>query len=122
MKRKGPRFEEDLSGFRERMVEIRKAKGFTQDELGQAVGISQRAMSYYENECSRPPAHLLPKFAAALGVTIDELLGVKKVKANGEETSLRLIRRLKKIEKLPASTQKAVLKVIDDLIQTRGNV
>lgn len=108
-----------------RIAEIRKAKGFTQDELGAEIGVSKRMMSHYEQ--GWPPSYILPKVAHALGVSIDELAGLKPPHGNGNGNGkgngpaprpgqMRLWRRLKKIERLPPSTRKAVLKVIDGLL------
>lgn len=52
----------------------RKAAGMTQEELGEAVGISGQAVSRWE--CGgAPDISLLPAIADRLGVTIDALFG-----------------------------------------------
>lgn len=40
------------SGFGERLLAMRKARGLTQVELAEAIGSSQRAISYYENHAA----------------------------------------------------------------------
>lgn len=53
---------------------FRKAAGMTQEELGEAVGISGQAVSRWE--CGgAPDIALLPAIADELGVTIDALFG-----------------------------------------------
>lgn len=53
---------------------FRKAAGMTQEELGEAVGISGQAVSRWE--CGgAPDITLLPAIADKLGVTIDALFG-----------------------------------------------
>ena len=53
---------------------FRKAAGLTQEELGEAVGISGQAVSRWE--CGgAPDVTLLPAIADKLGVTIDALFG-----------------------------------------------
>ena len=44
------------SGFGERLLALRKARGLTQVQLAEAIGSSQRAVSYYENHASYPAA------------------------------------------------------------------
>lgn len=61
--------------------EIRKAKGFTQEQLADAVGVSPQAVSKWEST-SFPDASLLPCIADFLGVTIDELYGRKSEHKN----------------------------------------
>ena len=65
----------ESSSFGERLAQLRKAAGFTQTELAQDLGISQRMVAYYESPTASPPANLLPRIAATLGVSIDELFG-----------------------------------------------
>lgn len=57
------------------------------------------------------------RFAKVLEVTTDELLGVKASKDNGNRLSLKLLRRAKKIETLPPSQQKTLLKTIDTFLK-----
>jgi hypothetical protein len=48
----------------------------------------------------------------------DEILGTKTSKKNGDgKLSLRLLRRLKRIEDLPPSQQKTLLKTIDTFLK-----
>jgi len=57
------------------------------------------------------------RFARVLEVTTDELLGVKASKDNGNRLSLKLLQRTKKIETLPPSQQKTLLKTIDTFLK-----
>ena len=57
------------------------------------------------------------RFAQALEVSSDELLGLNGAKKNGEKLSLKLLRRSKKIESLPQPQQKTLLKTIDTLLK-----
>jgi len=61
--------------FGARLVELRKAAGYTQGELAAELGVTRRMVAYYEGETEHPPANLLPGLAKALGVTIEQLLG-----------------------------------------------
>src|SRR5881628_3620547 len=76
--------------FGQRLARLRKARGFSQTELGQTLGVSQRMMTYYEREAERPPAHLLPPLAEALRVSVDELLGLRPVKEKPGAANTRL--------------------------------
>jgi transcriptional regulator with XRE-family HTH domain len=102
--------------FGPRLNALRKAAGFTQHELARAAGITRRMVAYYESENNYPPAQVLVQLARALGATTDELLGIgappKDLALHGNS---HLARRLKQLEALPPSDQKAVFKVIDAL-------
>jgi transcriptional regulator with XRE-family HTH domain len=69
----------------ETIYRLRKEKGFSQDELGKMVGVSNKAVSKWETYDANPEITLLPLLAKVLGVTADELLTDKKSKAFGME-------------------------------------
>ena len=58
----------------ERIAALRKERGFTQEQLGQMVGVSAQAVSKWEKG-GAPDVDLLPAVADALGVSIDSLFG-----------------------------------------------
>lgn len=62
-----------------RIAMLRKEKGLTQEQLAEKVGVSAQAVSKWENDQSCPDITLLPLLADILGVTVDELLGVKPI-------------------------------------------
>lgn len=62
-----------------RIAALRKEKGLTQEQLAEKVGVSAQAVSKWENDVSCPDITLLPLLADLLGVTVDELLGVKPI-------------------------------------------
>jgi transcriptional regulator with XRE-family HTH domain len=53
----------------------RHGSGRTLAELGAAVGRSAESIKFYETGRSRPPADILGRLAAALGICTDELFG-----------------------------------------------
>jgi len=55
--------------------EARKVKGLSQDQLAKMIGVTQGAVAQWENGLTHPSFEILPKLAAALGVTVDELIG-----------------------------------------------
>jgi transcriptional regulator with XRE-family HTH domain len=62
--------------FPDRLRRLREAKGLSQTQLGAAVGKTAQAVATWERG-SRKPVDLvtLVRIAAALGVTLDELVG-----------------------------------------------
>ena len=58
----------------ERIAELRRARGLTQEQLGQLAGVSAQAVSKWEKG-GAPDVELLPALADRLGVTIDALFG-----------------------------------------------
>ena len=102
--------------FGARLAALRKRKGLTQVQFAEQLGVSQRMITYYENEARRPPTQLLPEIARVLGVAIDELLNGSEVEiVEAPKLNKRLLRRFEKLQELPIADQKAVLRMIDSL-------
>jgi transcriptional regulator with XRE-family HTH domain len=106
----------------QRLSRLRKERGYTQAELAEKTGIIQALISDYELDKLRLHAEMVIRFAQALEVTTDELLGIKTAKVNGGngKGSLRLLRRVNRIEDLPQSQQKTLLKTIDTFLKAAG--
>lgn len=102
--------------FGRRMARLRDAAGYSQREFAEEIGISQRMVAYYEAQSEYPPAHVLPLIAKALGVSADQLLGLERVPKRQTLVNQQLLRRLKKIEGLPAHKQRALLTTIDTFL------
>lgn len=60
--------------FNEKMQELRKRKGLTQEELAEALFVSRTAISKWESGRGYPNIDSLKAIAKYFGVTIDELL------------------------------------------------
>lgn len=59
----------------------RQAKGLTQLELGEIMGITDKAVSKWERDLSCPDIATIPKLAEVLGVSVEELMRVSKADA-----------------------------------------
>ena len=55
--------------------ELRKAQGMTQEQLAKLIGVTQGAISQWEEGLTHPAFSKLRKLATALGVTMDDLIG-----------------------------------------------
>lgn len=62
----------------ERIADLRRERGITQENLAGTIGISPQAISKWENNATMPDIMLLPIIADTLGVTIDELFGIRR--------------------------------------------
>jgi len=104
--------------FGARLAGLRKAQGFTQEQLATEIGISRRRIAYYEAESDHPPASLLADLARVLNTSVDELLGAEPArrKARAAPLSPRLERRLRQIERLSPRPKQQLLSIIDTFI------
>ena len=57
------------------IANLRREKGMTQEELAQAMGVTNQAVSKWESAQNCPDIQLLPQLADLFGVTIDSLFG-----------------------------------------------
>ncbi len=86
--------------FGQRLAKMRKAKGLTQEEVGEALGISAQAVSKWENDTTLPDPIMIKDIALLYGVTLNEIYGM------GEEPAVSL--------KEPKDASKMILRVIVD--------
>jgi transcriptional regulator with XRE-family HTH domain len=102
----------------ERLARLRKERGWTQVELAERIGITQTLLSDYERGKLRLNADMIVRFANVLDITTDDLLQPKGAQTKlRPKPSLRVQRRMEKIEKLPPHQQNYLLKTIDGFLK-----
>ena len=57
---------------------LRKARKYTQQRLADKLGVSHQAVSNWERGTSMPDIAILPKLAALLGTSVDNILSADK--------------------------------------------
>lgn len=73
--------------FNEKLQELRKQKGLTQEELAQALFVSRTAVSKWESGRGYPNLESLKAIAGFFGVTVDELLSSEELLTVAEKNS-----------------------------------
>lgn len=63
---------------------LRMEKGFSQAQLGEMLGVTNKAVSKWENGSAKPNTVLIPRLAEIFGVTVEELFACKRLEGNGE--------------------------------------
>jgi len=61
--------------------ELRKSKGYTQEELGKLVGVSNKTVSRWENGNYMPDIALLKAMSETFSVSLNELLSGRRLTA-----------------------------------------
>jgi transcriptional regulator with XRE-family HTH domain len=108
-----------LSHISERISQLRKKRGLTQKELSAKIGITQTLVSDYETGRSHLTDTMLIRFCLALSTTPNVLLSFNNEAGKKTGTqSLKLMKRINRIEKLPLSKQKALLQIIDGFLDS----
>lgn len=99
-----------------KIAEIRKQRGYTQEILARAIGVTQRVITYYERESDRIPAKKLAEIAKVLEVSTDELLDLTEEKrSRGAKKGGYLRRKLQIVENFNKKDQKTITSVIESL-------
>ena len=60
--------------FGERLYRHRKAAGLSQARLGEKLGVTDKAVSKWENGAAKPTTDMLNRLSAVLGVPVADLL------------------------------------------------
>lgn len=104
-----------LSSFGKRLAQLRKAAGYTQQQLADEINATRRMIAYYESESQHPPANMLVDLSKALNISADALLGIVPVEST--PVSSRLERRIRQIEKLGPKPRQQITQLIDTFVE-----
>jgi transcriptional regulator with XRE-family HTH domain len=109
-----PPLETKVEAVALRIKKIRKLRGLTQKELADTIGITRDILASYESGRAHLNDEIIIRFALALQVSSDELLGLKGNESlSSQPPNVRLVKRMQRIQNLPTADQKAILKNID---------
>ncbi|MBE5227567.1 helix-turn-helix domain-containing protein [Pectobacterium sp. A535-S3-A17] len=98
--------------FSQRVIELRKKRGLTQQGLSDATGIHVQQIKRYEAGSSRPTAEALKKLAIVLHVSSDFLLFEPGEREPEDELKLRF----EAVAAMPAEEQEVAKAVLDAII------
>ena len=102
-----------------RVRELRIAADRTQAQLAKTLGTTQTAVSEIERGNRGLTVQQVVKLSRALKTSPNALLGESKNGRHSESTSPRLLRRLRRLERLPKVQQDAILKILDGLLKAQ---
>ena len=83
--------------FNEKLQNLRKQKGLTQEELAEALYVSRTTISKWESGRGYPSIDSLKEIAKFFSVTIDELLSSDEVLSIAEEDNKQKEKQLKSL-------------------------
>ena len=95
-----------------KLRELRKQRGYTQQELADIVGVSNVSLSNYERGTQMPDVLTLTKIANALGVSTDTLLGLNDFDVDDQPRTIEARILASGIDKLPKPQREQALNVV----------
>jgi transcriptional regulator with XRE-family HTH domain len=100
----------------QRIADLRKQRGMTQVQLAELLDCSQQRIVSLEKGRRRVPVTDLPMLSKALGITVEELIGLEAKPAKRGPTP-KLQRQLEQLAELPRSQQRFVSQMLDTVLQ-----
>ena len=97
----------------ERIIQLRKAKSWSQEDLAKQINASRIMIGKYERNDNAPSIEVLLKLAKAFEVSLDYLVGESVNAAFDKE----MITRLENVETLPQEEKNRIFHFIDLIIR-----
>jgi transcriptional regulator with XRE-family HTH domain len=99
--------------FGQRMTAFRAARGMTQYQLADALGMKRDLVAYYERSAKNPSLELVKKVSDYFGVTVGEMLNDTAKKRTKPGPPSRLEQLTARLARLPANEQKVVMNMLE---------
>ena len=99
--------------FNEKLIELRKSKGLSQDELGNALGVSRQTISKWELAQSYPDFQRLVLLSDYFGLSLDAL--VKEIDVQDVRNKNLSEKQLSSIYEDVSSAKSTISKVVNIL-------
>ena len=117
--------QEGARAIGQRLTAVRKARGLTQIDMAKKLSISQALVSKYERGDLLMHGELIARFAGALDISADDILGIerkRKVRVAGLTPNVDrgLARRFALVQSLPRRDRDALTRTIDAFLALRG--
>ncbi len=104
-----------------RMANARKARGLTQQQLAERLGIVQQSYAQYETGRARIQLAMLPRLTQYLGLTMDELMGFSAANRTKPGPASKLERQIERLRQLPRDKQAFLVAMLDAALLQAGH-
>ncbi len=107
----------------QRIAQLRKERGWTQQELAEKLSVAQQTLAHYEVARIRIPASTLPLLATLFATPIDELVGhTQQGKFAGKRgPAPKWQQQIEAIAQLPKAQQCFVSQMLDTVLQQQSS-
>jgi len=102
------RFYQVLMSFGSRLLEARKKKGISQEEIAKFLNTKGPVIGRYERDEMKPSIEVAAKMADYLDVSLDFLVG-----ASDEQLDKKTLNRILELQKLPEDIQEKIYYFMD---------
>lgn len=103
--------------FGQRLHDARLAKGLSQNQVADTLGITQPSYADWERSAVSLKPEYLPKLSQALGVSVDHLLGIEQRLSRGTGGPTGKLRLLfEEANRLPRYQQQRVIAIVEDML------
>jgi transcriptional regulator with XRE-family HTH domain len=106
--------------FGAQLATLRKARGLTQSQLAEALGLSVEMLAYYERRATNPSADFIAKAAAFFGVTADDLLALNTKAPRKPGPTPQIAQLTERLARLPRAQQRIVVKMLEGALPKAG--
>lgn len=96
---------------------IRKLSGMTMKDLAERIGVSESAISQYENGKRQPGYETLIELSKIFNVSTDYLLGIEDNELSVTDADLELIKTYKAAKQSDKEHINALIKAIDKFLK-----
>lgn len=108
-----------LEGFSQRLKELRRERGWSQDKLNKQLGGDIQRIPKYEQGLTRPPPDIMVKLARIFEVSLDYLMCGKHESAIHQLKNKHLLQQLESLNGLAEEEQEIVAIIIESLVKRR---
>jgi len=114
---RGPKPSKPAPFFGQRLAAFRTAKGLSQAQLGQELGMTRDLIAYYERSAQNPSIDQVKRIADFFGVTVGEMLKDTAPRATAKPGPVSRLEQLAaQATKLPRADQRAAIKMLEGLL------
>jgi len=106
--------------FGQRMAAFRVAKGITQFELADALGMTRDQVAYYERAAKNPSMEVIEKVASYFGVSVGELFNDAPRTAKKPGPPSQFAQLAARLDQLPRAKQKVVAEILEGFLKQAG--
>jgi transcriptional regulator with XRE-family HTH domain len=105
------------SEFGQRLHDARQVRGISQNQVAEALGITQPSYADWERSAVALKPDYLTNLAVVLGISVEYLLGVTTLRARAANGPTGKLRRLfEEANRLPRHQQQRVISIIEDML------